>query len=186
MASPHHHQWKPCAGQGASGHVGFPLTPALSLRALRERENRPQPVGESEIIFSSPERAWLPPLPKGEGWGEGEQSVYRRQMAVLPRCALSANARAHSRRANTVPHHRNARRALPGPDARGKEIRSSQTRLTQTRRLARRAARAAPSDGSGIRFRSSIRPRHWCDETARPGAPTRGGLPAPTFRPGIS
>jgi len=38
----------------ASEYVGFPPTPALSLR---ERENRPQSVGESEIILSSPERA---------------------------------------------------------------------------------------------------------------------------------
>src|ERR1019366_381199 len=52
--------------------VAFPLTPALSLR---ERENAGQRVAEtgtSEIVERLPS---VLPLPKGEGWGEGEQAA---------------------------------------------------------------------------------------------------------------
>src|SRR5258708_31866680 len=47
-----------------------PLTPALSLR---ERENRHQPVVESELMRTFERRAPLPPLPEGEGRGEGDR-----------------------------------------------------------------------------------------------------------------
>jgi hypothetical protein len=50
----------------------FPLTPALSLW---ERGNRIQPRDESKPFdFSQTRPVWLP-LPKGEGWGEGEGTV---------------------------------------------------------------------------------------------------------------
>ena len=50
----------------------FPLTPALSLR---ERENRSRRVGEFGALGLFERRpAWLP-LPEGEGWGEGEETV---------------------------------------------------------------------------------------------------------------
>src|SRR5437870_1138372 len=50
----------------------FPLTPALSPV---ERGNRPQPVGESEMVGTFERRALGLPLPKGEGRGEGEQDA---------------------------------------------------------------------------------------------------------------
>jgi len=55
----------------AEKYVGFPLTPALSLR---ERENRFQFLGESEFIGLALQRQTIHPLPEGEGRGEGEAS----------------------------------------------------------------------------------------------------------------
>jgi len=48
----------------------FPLTPALSLR---ERENCRQSVGETNRRTKFESRPPLLPLPRGEGWGEGER-----------------------------------------------------------------------------------------------------------------
>ena len=51
----------------------FPLTPSLSLG---ERVNHSAPfVGTSWLTDVQPRRQMLLPLPKGEGWGEGEGSV---------------------------------------------------------------------------------------------------------------
>jgi NADH-quinone oxidoreductase subunit F len=47
----------------------FPLTPALSLW---EREKRRQSAGDSKVAENLDNRASLPPLPGGEGRGEGE------------------------------------------------------------------------------------------------------------------
>ena len=52
--------------------VVFPLTPALSLR---ERENYRQRSGEASTLGIVERLAALPPLPKGEGRGEGEQAA---------------------------------------------------------------------------------------------------------------
>jgi hypothetical protein len=52
--------------------VAFPLTPALSLR---ERENYRQRAGEADTLGIVERLAALLPLPKGEGWGEGEQAA---------------------------------------------------------------------------------------------------------------
>src|SRR5437870_1938144 len=52
----------------------FPLTPALSLR---ERGNRRQSAGESGFVETFEGCAQELPLPKGEGWGEGEADVRR-------------------------------------------------------------------------------------------------------------
>ena len=58
----------------------FPLTPTLSPR---ERENLRQSVGESEAAGFVERRALVPPLPKGEGWGEGEGIVLLEHVARL-------------------------------------------------------------------------------------------------------
>src|SRR5258705_8717085 len=51
-------------------HAPFPLTPALSPR---ERENRRLAIPRTGTLgFDERRYAWLP-LPKGEGWGEGER-----------------------------------------------------------------------------------------------------------------
>ena len=47
----------------------FPLTPTLSPQ---ERERNPPRDSKSEASASSRARTILPPLPKGEGWGEGK------------------------------------------------------------------------------------------------------------------
>ena len=52
--------------------VLFPLTPALSLG---ERENRSQSLDNPSRGRFSDARAVMLPLPKGEGRGEGEQTV---------------------------------------------------------------------------------------------------------------
>jgi hypothetical protein len=52
--------------------VPFPLTPALSLR---ERENHLPCCKKREPFEFAQTRAKQLPLPQGEGWGEGEQSV---------------------------------------------------------------------------------------------------------------
>ena len=49
--------------------VGGILTPALSLG---ERVERRPPSGESCRAVIAQRRPCLPPLPEGEGWGEGE------------------------------------------------------------------------------------------------------------------
>src|SRR5258706_15292749 len=57
---------------GGLAHVGLPLTPAFSLG---EREfPRTALVRSSRLRFAS-RLATLPPLPKGEGWGEGKQGA---------------------------------------------------------------------------------------------------------------
>jgi len=52
-----------------SSKVGFPLTPALSLR---EREPRAQCSGKSRRSSLADESTVILPLPKGEGGGEGK------------------------------------------------------------------------------------------------------------------
>src|SRR5439155_4949548 len=62
----------------------FPLTLALSLRELREREQEASDSCLADGCWAHSgtsviERRWtvlpLPRLPRGEGWGEGEPSV---------------------------------------------------------------------------------------------------------------
>src|SRR5216117_1862351 len=50
----------------------FPLTPALSLR---ERENQGPRFGNSKRLGLSNALPMRPPLPEGEGRGEGERTV---------------------------------------------------------------------------------------------------------------
>ena len=52
--------------------VSFPLTPALSLG---EREDRCQAVHEPGAVRRAKAPEEVPPLPKGEGRGEGEQDA---------------------------------------------------------------------------------------------------------------
>jgi hypothetical protein len=59
-----------------------PLTPTLSLG---ERENRRQSAGESERLGMDENRAWLLPLPEGEGWGEGKRAI---ELDPLPKTDL--------------------------------------------------------------------------------------------------
>src|SRR6266851_9216802 len=53
----------------------FPRTPALSLRALREREHCRHCILQLEILRVVATPSLVLPLPEGEGRGEGEQSV---------------------------------------------------------------------------------------------------------------
>jgi hypothetical protein len=68
--------------------VVSPLTPALSLR---ERENCPQRLGKCAApgVFERPPSC--PPLPKGEGWGEGEPGVH--PWILVPAMAASGELR---------------------------------------------------------------------------------------------
>jgi hypothetical protein len=50
----------------------FPLTPALSLR---EREPPWLALREAEVPGFVARLDTVPPLPEGEGWGEGEQGM---------------------------------------------------------------------------------------------------------------
>jgi len=50
--------------------VSYPLTPALSLG---ERENRRLRIGETGVDRLVEGLDGIPPLPKGEGWGEGKE-----------------------------------------------------------------------------------------------------------------
>jgi NADH-quinone oxidoreductase subunit F len=59
----------------------FPLTPALSLW---ERETPCQSVGESKVLEIVKNRPALHPLPKGEGWGEGELDARKPQTGETP------------------------------------------------------------------------------------------------------
>jgi hypothetical protein len=65
--------------------VFFPLTPALSLR---ERVKRSQSFDNSKRASLADAPATILPLPKGEGWGEGEQTV-------LPAIALDLTHTPH-------------------------------------------------------------------------------------------
>ncbi|MEI7939336.1 MAG: DEAD/DEAH box helicase [Verrucomicrobiota bacterium] len=56
----------------ATADAPFPLTPALSPR---ERESAPQSVAESNSASHVESRPAVPPLPKGEGRGEGEPAT---------------------------------------------------------------------------------------------------------------
>ena len=49
--------------------VSFPLTPALSLG---EREHRSTARANPNGLRFADRLAKMPPLPEGEGWGEGE------------------------------------------------------------------------------------------------------------------
>jgi hypothetical protein len=57
-----------------SADVSFPLTPALSPG---ERECERPPHNKREPSDFAQTRAKGPPLPEGEGWGEGEQNAPR-------------------------------------------------------------------------------------------------------------
>jgi len=50
----------------------FPLTPALSLRE-RERHRSDSPQFDALRLFDR--QVSILPLPEGEGWGEGEETV---------------------------------------------------------------------------------------------------------------
>src|SRR6266478_4977065 len=59
-------------------HRRFPLTPALSPRAPRERENRNlalEPLWRLELSWDWPAGLPLPEGPEGEGRGEGEKRI---------------------------------------------------------------------------------------------------------------
>jgi len=56
----------------ADSDVSFPLTPSLSLREREDRRPRVQTPGAPG---QRAKRDATLPLPKGEGWGEGEQSA---------------------------------------------------------------------------------------------------------------
>ena len=51
-------------------HVEFPLTPSLSPR---ERENNPDNRSQAAPVEKLATRRMLPPLPEGEGQGEGKR-----------------------------------------------------------------------------------------------------------------
>src|SRR5439155_8097216 len=59
----------------------FPLTPALSLGALGERENRSPPGEASSGLDGSQWVQALFPLPPGEGQGEGEPQELRSRVS---------------------------------------------------------------------------------------------------------
>ena len=83
----------------------FPLTPALSPR---ERENRIQSLEEFKRYRWPKERATGHPLPEGEGWGEGEESVRSKP--------ADQNRQAYKKQ-RKLPHSRTlARPALPDHD----------------------------------------------------------------------
>ena len=59
----------------------FPLTPALSLW---ERVPRIPTLEQSELLGWLNTRATIPPLPTGEGWGEGEADALGSQVCDIP------------------------------------------------------------------------------------------------------
>jgi hypothetical protein len=65
----------------ANSDISFPLTPTLSLR---EREDRRPRVQSSGALRRLATRDAAPPLPKGEGRGEGEQNARPPSAATLP------------------------------------------------------------------------------------------------------
>ena len=64
--------------------IQFPLTPALSLR---ERENQAPYCNNSERLGFSNALPAIPPLPEGEGRGEGERAL---EIADRGRFAIDA------------------------------------------------------------------------------------------------
>jgi NADH-quinone oxidoreductase subunit F len=79
----------PGNGKARGGsEASFPLTPALSPR---ERENCRPSVGESKVAENLKHRASLPPLPGGEGWGEGKVSMRKPETGGIgfPRSGVS-------------------------------------------------------------------------------------------------
>jgi hypothetical protein len=80
--------WK-VEGQGgvqAPARVAFPLTPILSLG---EREQARPALGKPERFGLVDRQAKVPPLPKGEDWGEGERAL--RAQPALRRVEDSPN-----------------------------------------------------------------------------------------------
>ncbi len=71
-------EFREARNPGAARRV-FPLTPALSLR---ERGNSRLSAGEPAAPESFDSRTLRLPLPKGEGWGEGERTF---RMQPMPR-----------------------------------------------------------------------------------------------------
>src|SRR6266404_1802338 len=63
----------------------FPLTPALSLG---EREHRRLILRKSDALTSRQNLAAILPLPKGEGWGEGEGAVEISRALRLCNCLI--------------------------------------------------------------------------------------------------
>ena len=59
-------------GSRSRSDAAFPLTPALSPR---ERETAGQSLDHSKRANLADTLASIPPLPEGEGWGEGEQAA---------------------------------------------------------------------------------------------------------------
>ncbi|HEY2951590.1 MAG TPA: DUF1549 domain-containing protein, partial [Verrucomicrobiae bacterium] len=68
------------AGSSGSQGTRLPLTPALSPR---EREKRSQSARNPEALSPREARATIPPLPGGEGRGEGKQTVRNSADSVI-------------------------------------------------------------------------------------------------------
>ena len=66
-----HAPWNRVAAH-ATAPVAFPLTPALSLG---EREPRRSALEKPKRLGFVGRLAKVLPLPKGEGWGEGERTL---------------------------------------------------------------------------------------------------------------
>ena len=86
----------PCVSVSTS-QASFPLTPALSSG---ERENRGSALDVSEALDLVESGNACLPLPKGEGWGEGEPGI---PVATVPpplkNCPNSSASRDGSRSA---------------------------------------------------------------------------------------
>src|SRR5438034_4184958 len=85
----------------------FPLTPALSLR---ERENRILSLEKPTRYSLSKARPIVLPLPKGEGWGEGEQG---RRAHRAPKLEMRVRCRPY-RRTPTALSSKSIQRRLHG------------------------------------------------------------------------
>ena len=75
-------------GSCSQSDVAFPLTPTLSLG---ERENRAQSLDKAWRAGLADALADILPLPRGEGWGEGEQATLLSRPFDLMECRDSSN-----------------------------------------------------------------------------------------------
>jgi hypothetical protein len=75
-------------GSRSQSEAAFPLTPALSLG---ERVNGAQSLDNSWRASLTDALTGIPPLPKGEGWGEGEQATLPSRPFDLMECSVSSN-----------------------------------------------------------------------------------------------
>jgi hypothetical protein len=75
-------------GSRRQSDAAFPLTPALSLG---EREDVRQRVREADTLGTVERLSSVLPLPKGEGWGEGEQAALPSTPFEVAKCPASSN-----------------------------------------------------------------------------------------------